>query len=88
MKGRATRRHQAISHMRRRLSEDRNQHYDNLTCPCRTDPRAMARFKEQPQRCSWQCCGNERRWGKGADRLTMQERRLNEPNARHAAILE
>ena len=39
------------------------------------DPRAMARFKEQPQHCSCMGCGNQRRWGKGQHRLTMQERR-------------
>jgi hypothetical protein len=61
--------------MRRRLSEDRNQHYDDLICPCWTDPRAMARFKEQPQVCSCPGCGNQRRWGKGKERLTLQERR-------------
>ncbi len=62
--------------MWRRLKEDRNQHYENLACPCWTDPRAMARFKEQPQICSCWTCGNERR-GKGNDhmRLTIQERR-------------
>ena len=47
---RALRRHQAYSHMNRRLSEDRNQHYDDLTCSCWNDPRAMARYKEQPKR--------------------------------------
>lgn len=34
MRNRAFRRHQAVRHMRRRLKEDRNQHYNNLTCPC------------------------------------------------------
>lgn len=72
---RALRRHQAQSHMRRRLKEDRNQHYDDLKCACWTDPRVMARFKEQPQMCSFHCCGNQRRWGKGQGKLTMQERR-------------
>jgi hypothetical protein len=72
---RALRRHQAISHMRRRLKEDRNQHYDDLTCPCWTDGKAMARFKEQPQGCSQRCCGNPRHWEKGQEKLTRQERR-------------
>ena len=74
---RAERRHQAVRHMRRRLKEDRNQHYDDLTCACWTDPRAMARFKEQPKVCSnpW-CCGNPRRLrGRLEERLTMQEKR-------------
>jgi phage terminase small subunit len=62
MRNRAFRRHQAERHMRRRLKEDRNQHYDDLTCPCWHDPRAMARFKEQPQRCSCWGCGNQRRY--------------------------
>lgn len=76
MKGRAARRHQAESHMNRRLSEDRNQHYDDLKCVCWTDPKAMARFKEQPRpemRC--RCCANPRRVEKGDERYTMQERR-------------
>jgi hypothetical protein len=72
---RAERRHQAISHMMRRLKEDRNQHYDDLKCACWTDPKAMARFKEQPQVCSCRGCGNVRRYEKGVGRLTMQERR-------------
>jgi hypothetical protein len=61
--------------MRRRLSEDRNQHYHDLTCPCRSDPRVMARFKEQPKQCRAWCCGNVRRHTKGQEKLTMQERR-------------
>lgn len=74
---RATRRHQIFTHMRRRLKEDRNQHYNDLTCFCWTDPKTMARFKEQPKLCSklW-CCGNPRRSkGNMQERLTMQERR-------------
>lgn len=81
MRNRAFRRHQSVRHMRRRLSEDRNEHYDNLTCPCWSDPRAMARFKEQPQHCSRECCGNQRR-AFGRTVPTMQERRhLCEPIA-------
>ena len=72
---RALRRHQAQSHMMRRLKEDRNQHYDQLTCPCWTDKKAMARFKEQPQLCSRHCCGNPRRHEKGKSKLTLQEQR-------------
>ena len=49
MRGRAFRRHKANAKMWRRLKEDRNEHYNDLTCPCWTDPRAMARFKEQPK---------------------------------------
>lgn len=62
MRSRAFRRHQAESHMWRRLKEDRNQHYDDLSCPCHSDRKAMARFKEQPQWCSRECCGNQRKW--------------------------
>jgi hypothetical protein len=58
--------------MWRRLKEDRNEHYDNLDCSCWSDPRAMARFKEQPQRCSRMCCGNQRKY----DGATLQERRV------------
>lgn len=58
--------------MMRRLKEDRNQHYNDLTCACWTDPRVMARFKEQPQVCSGYCCGNPRKW---FGELTVQEYR-------------
>jgi hypothetical protein len=75
MRSRAFRRHQAQRHMRRRLKEDRNQHYCNLTCPCWYDPRVMARFKEQPQYCTLDCCCNQR-WAFGYKNLTMQERRF------------
>lgn len=62
MRNRAFRRHQAHTKMWRRLKEDRNQHYENLTCACYTEPKAMARFKEQPKLCScWMCC-NYRKW--------------------------
>jgi hypothetical protein len=61
MRGRAYRRSKAYSKMMRRLKEDRNEHYSNLTCPCWTDPKAMARFKEQPQHCSCWGCGNQRK---------------------------
>jgi hypothetical protein len=62
MRSRAYRRHMAYTKMMRRLKEDRNEHYNDLTCPCWSDPKAMARFKEQPQRCSWSCCGNQRKY--------------------------
>jgi hypothetical protein len=62
MRTRAFRRHQANRHMRRRLKEDRNQHYNDLDCACWTCPSAMARFKEQPQVCSCPGCGNWRRY--------------------------
>jgi hypothetical protein len=77
MRSRAFRRHQAHSHMWRRLKEDRNQHYNDLTCACWTDLKAMARFKEQPQTCSNPtCCGNPRRdKGNISTSRTMQERR-------------
>lgn len=77
MQGRAIRRHQAITHMMRRLKEDRNQHYNDLTCACWTDPKAMARFKEQPKMCSCDMCGNPRRsiFAAKSERLTIQERR-------------
>jgi hypothetical protein len=74
-RSRAFRRHKAGANQRRRLTEDRNQHYSELTCACWHDARAIARFKEQPKTCSLQCCGNPRRWEKGSDRLTIQERR-------------
>lgn len=75
MRNRAYRRHQTNRHMWRRLKEDRNQHYEDLSCLCWTDKKAMARFKEQPKLCSCYLCGNERhKWGKVE--LTMQELRF------------
>jgi hypothetical protein len=59
--------------MWRRLKEDRNQHYNDLECLCWTDKKVMARFKEQPQHCSFSCCSYSRRW----HGPTMQERRAN-----------
>lgn len=77
MRGEAFRWHKIDRHMWRRLKEDRNQHYDDLDCPCWTDGKAMARFKEQPQVCSVpNCCGNpRRRGGLSQGERTIQERR-------------
>ena len=61
MRSRAYRRHKATTKMMRRLKEDRNEHYNDLSCSCWSDPKAMARFKEQPQVCSRICCGNQRK---------------------------
>jgi hypothetical protein len=73
---RAKRRHQTHVHMMRRLKEDRNQHYNDLDCPCWTDPKAIARFKESPARCSCLACGNPRRHQLPLkERLTRQELR-------------
>ena len=82
MRSRAFRRHQLYRHLNRRLKEDRNQHYNDLTCPCWTDAKAMAMFKEQPKRCARYCCWNPRRHkGFPADnKLTMQERREFQPD--------
>ena len=76
MRSRAFRRHQTYRHMWRRLKEDRNQHYYDTACPCWSDPKAMAMFKEQPKLCScWMCC-NPRRVFKGSEQITIQERRF------------
>lgn len=76
MRNRAFRRHKANAKMWRRLKEDRNQHYENLTCACYTEPKAMARFKEQPKMQSCYCCSSPRYspWAKG-ERRSIQERR-------------
>lgn len=78
MRPRSYRRHQIYRHMRRRLKEDRNQHYEDLSCACYTDGKAMARFKEQPKLNQCQCCCNPRRslLVKGQDHYTLQERRF------------
>lgn len=74
---RAFRRHQTHRHMWRRLKEDRNQHYNDLTCACWTDPRIMARFKEQPKLCSCWVCSS---WSRKFVGPTLAERRfLAEP---------
>jgi hypothetical protein len=77
MRTRAFRRHQTNRHMMRRLKEDRNEHYNDLTCACWTDPKAMARFKEQPQICSCRGCGNQRKH----EGDTIQERRAKQDRA-------
>lgn len=76
MSSRALRRHQAFSHMMRRVKEDRNQHYDDLSCACSKPGKAMARFKEQPKTCS-RCmgCDNPRHVNRGRSGLTRQEQR-------------
>ncbi len=79
MRTRAFRRHQTQRHMWRRLKEDRNQHYEELNCPCWSDPKAKAQFKEQPKRCSCWGCGNQRRaWG-GSNLTTQEIKFLCEP---------
>jgi hypothetical protein len=77
-RNRAYRRHQAYRHMWRRLKEDRNEHYNDLTCPCWSGGRAMTRFKEQPQECSCYGCRSQRYndWLPLKEWLTMQERRF------------
>ena len=62
MRGTAFRRHQQRRHLRRRLREDRNQHYDDL---------AVARFNSQPKLCSCWMCGNRRKY----DGPTISEQR-------------
>lgn len=69
MRSRVFRRHHANRQMWRRLKEDRNQHYMDLKCPCWTDKKAMARFKEQPKLCSCYMCRNFRQ----SEGPTMQE---------------
>lgn len=78
IRGRAFRRHQSISKMMRRLKEDRNEHYNDLSCPCWYDKKAMARFKEQPKMTSCYCCSSPRynEWNKAKEKLTMQERKF------------
>jgi len=73
MRSRAFRRHQAVRHMWRRLKEDRNQHYRDLTCPCWYDPRTIAKFKEQPKLCSCWMCSNQR----ATFGPTLQERKFS-----------
>jgi hypothetical protein len=43
-----------------------------------TDPRAIGKAATTPVRCSCECCGNPRHHRRGAERLTMQERRAQE----------
>lgn len=41
------------------------------------DARRVGIRAHSPQMCSCTCCGNPRKWYKGKDRITMQERREN-----------
>lgn len=75
-RNRAWRQWQRRLKMMRRLKEDWNQHYDDLSCPCRTSRKVMARFADTPANCSCWSCGNVRRNEKGKRRLTMQERKF------------
>ena len=59
--------------MWRRLNEDRNQHYNDLNCACWHDPKAMAKFKEQPKLCACAMCCNRR----AAFGPTLQERKFS-----------
>jgi hypothetical protein len=61
--------------MMRRLKKDWNQHYRNLSCPCRTDAKFRSMMADTPKRCSAACCGSPRRYEKGKGRITIQERR-------------
>jgi hypothetical protein len=65
--------------MLRRVHEDRNQHYNDLSCGCYQLGKAMARFKEQPCLCSKHAhgCGNPRRspYERAWAKLSVQERR-------------
>lgn len=79
---RAERRHFRKVKGLRRLIEDRNQHYQNSTCPCLEDEarkgkgKVFSRFADYPQTCSSYCCGNPRRHGgSNRERLTLQEQR-------------
>ena len=73
MRSRSYRRHQTETHMNRRLTEDSNQHYNDLSCACYQPGKAMARFKEQPKTCSnpYHGCGHVRE----IEGRTLNERR-------------
>jgi hypothetical protein len=87
MRNRAYRRHKANSKMWRRLKEDRNQHYEDLNCPCWHSKKAMSFFKEQPKHCGKPCCANPRKVSDSkTECLTMQERRA--ADAALAGLLE
>lgn len=45
-------------------------------CECWWDPKRIAQFAEQPKLCSCYMCGNQRKYGKGQNRLSWQERRM------------
>lgn len=67
MRDKAYRIHKTNSKANRRMSEDRNQHYERLDCPCAGvgDKRTVGKIKSfmanNPQRCSSPlCCGNHR----------------------------
>jgi hypothetical protein len=62
--------------MWRRLKEDWNEHYTDMTCPCRMKGKRQRQMMNTPTPCSKQCCGNWRRW-EGA---SIQERRQFYPH--------
>jgi hypothetical protein len=76
---RAWRRWKRYTTMMRRLKKDWNQHYRNLVCPCRTDPKFRSIMADTPKRCSAACCGNGRRYEKGKAKVSLQERRAGIP---------
>lgn len=77
MRGRAFRRHKAAAKMRRRLNEARSQNAAVRSWAAFYDtPKYAARFKEQPQRCSCESCGNQRHALRGRTLLPIQELRL------------
>lgn len=71
----AWRRRKRYVKMMRRLKLDWNQHYDDLDCACRTDPRIKARFADYPKACSCSSCANRRHHEKGGGGMSIQERR-------------
>lgn len=75
MRTRDWRRFRRFVKMTRRLKLDWNQHYTDLECPCRVDPKVKSMFADTPKRCSCSSCGNRRRNSKGEAKLLMCERR-------------
>lgn len=78
MRTRDWRRFRRFVKMTRRLKLDWNQHYTDLECACRVDPKVKSMFADTPKRCSCAGCGNRRRHQKGKERLSMCERRAPE----------
>jgi len=82
---RALRRQRSYTKFMGRLKRDWNDHGwardpdGREHCPCFWDPKAQSRFKDTPKPVSCLCCSNQRRWGKGNERLTIEERRVFQP---------
>jgi len=84
---RGVRRWRSYTKFMRRLKRDWNDHGwargldGKELCDCfDLTSKAAIRFKDTPKPVNCRCCSNQRRWGKGDERLTIEERRVFQPD--------